>query len=56
MDEQSIKDLINVTGALAEMSGLFYSHALQYVKSEDVALNLTRMYLEFMITKNRGGQ
>lgn len=56
MDAQNIKDLINVTGALAEISGLFYSQVIQFVKSEEIALNLTKMYLDFMINRSNGGK
>lgn len=52
MDEQSLQAIIDASGAIAEMSAIFYNAVVDKVKSEDVAMKLTSIFMSTMINRN----
>ena len=55
MDEKLYNDILNATGAIAEMAALFYTNIMKYIDSEDAAIKLTSEYIRGMMP-NGGGK
>lgn len=54
MTNDAYKAIIEATGAMAEMSAVFYTNILKHVNNQEDALELTKMYISVLLERSGG--